>query len=245
LTSQSEWKIVGQLVNASNATLVVEIDHERYVYKPISGERPLWDFPDGTLALRERAAYVLSHLLGWNLVPETILAEGPYGTGSLQTWLTAEVEAADIFDETELPKNWLIIASGMNEEGQQVTLAHADDLRLKQIALFDAVINNADRKAGHILTNESGEHFGIDHGVTFSAEDKLRTVLWGWINETIPSNWLSDLRELRDKIDDSEIAELLDSDELAALHDRIESLIASEKFPAPNPQWPAVPWPVF
>ena len=245
MTSPSEWKIIGQLVNASNSTLVVEIDQKRFVYKPISGERPLWDFPDGTLALRERATYVLNQMLGWDLVPETILSEGPYGVGSLQTWLTAEVEAADIFGPGQVPEDWLTIASGMNEEGKPVTLAHADDQRLQQLALLDAVINNADRKAGHILTTDSGSHFGIDHGVTFSAEDKLRTVLWGWIDKEIPAQWLNDLDALQEQIAGSELIELLDSAEISALTRRIEALLMTAKFPAPSPQWPAVPWPVF
>jgi uncharacterized repeat protein (TIGR03843 family) len=237
--------MVGQLVNASNATLVVEIDQNRFVYKPITGERPLWDFLDGTLALRERAAYVLSETLGWDLVPETILAEGPYGLGSLQSWLTADVKAANIFSADQVPENWLIIASGTNDEGAPVTLAHLNDLRLKQIALFDAVINNADRKAGHILTTDTGQHFGIDHGVTFHEEDKLRTVLWGWIDEQIPVEWLSDLQSTLDQIPDSELNELLEPEEIAALICRIQHLLTTRKFPAPSPHWPAVPWPVF
>ena len=173
----SDFKVVGQMVNASNSTLVIESNDQRYIYKPRSGERPLWDFPNQTLYLRERAAYLTSELLGWNVVPETTIQEGPYGIGSFQKWIDAEPATVDIFPPNEVPQGWLTIMSGIDEEGDQVTLAHENSSRLQQIAVFDTLINNADRKACHLLTDESGVTFGIDHGVTFNSEDKLRTVV--------------------------------------------------------------------
>lgn len=238
-------KVVGQMVNASNSTLVVESDGARFIYKPRSGERPLWDFPDNTLHLRERAAFVVSELLGWDVVPATVIAEGPYGIGSFQEWIDAEPATVDIFTPGAVPEGWLTIITGIDEEGNQVTLAHEDSPRLQQIAIFDAVVNNADRKAGHLLTKTSGNTFGIDHGVTFNAEDKLRTVLWGWIGEPIPENLLTDLKALREKIPGSEIEDLLDKSETLALLQRIDYLITEQVLPSPSPNWPAVPWPVF
>ena len=238
-------KVIGQMVNASNSTLVVEDQGNRYIYKPESGERPLWDFPTGTLHKRERAAFVMSEILGWNVVPETKLSEGPYGIGSLQNWLEAEVTVVDIFPPDQVPEHWLTVITGLDENGDEVTLAHADEPRLQQIAVFDALINNADRKAGHILTDQDGNLFGIDHGLTFHDEDKLRTVLWGWISQPIPDQLLADIAAAEDEISKSELSQLLSSDELVALHDRLAKLIATKKMPVPSPHWPAVPWPVF
>jgi uncharacterized repeat protein (TIGR03843 family) len=237
--------VIGQMVNASNSTLVVESEGNRFIYKPRSGERPLWDFPDHTLHLRERAAFVVSEMLGWDIVPETVIADGPYGIGSFQNWIDAEPTTVDIIPPNAVPEQWLTIITGIDEEGHQVTLAHENSSRLFQIAIFDALVNNADRKAGHLLTDKSGKTFGIDHGVTFNSEDKLRTVLWGWIGEPLPAAYLQDLEALKIQITDSELDELLDEDEIAALRDRIDTLTAESVMPSPSPHWPAVPWPVF
>jgi uncharacterized repeat protein (TIGR03843 family) len=239
------FKVIGQMVNASNSTLVVESEQGRFIYKPRSGERPLWDFPDHTLHQRERAAYVVSQLLGWDIVPETTIQEGPYGIGSFQKWIEAEPTTVDIFSPGEVPEGWLTIMSGIDEDGDPVTLAHENSDRLQQIAIFDAVINNADRKAGHLLKTESGETYGIDHGVTFHFENKLRTVLWGWIGQSIPELLLRDLQNLQSKIVESELIELLDESEINALQSRLDLLIAEKVLPSPSPHWPAVPWPVF
>lgn len=239
------FKVIGQMVNASNSTLVVESDGKRFIYKPRSGERPLWDFPDNTLHLRERAAFVVSEMLGWDIVPETIIKEGPYGIGSFQTWIDAEPETVDIFPPNAVPEKWLTIVSGIDEEGNQVTLAHENSSRLQQIAVFDAVVNNADRKAGHLLTDATGQTYGIDHGVTFNAEDKLRTVLWGWIGQVVSEDRLKDLSALKDQIPGSELEGLLDESEITALIHRIDNLLAAKTMPSPSPHWPAVPWPVF
>lgn len=237
--------VIGQMVNASNSTLVVESDGNRFIYKPRSGERPLWDFPDYTLHLRERAAYATSELLGWDVVPETTIHEGPYGIGSFQKWIDAEPTTVDIFAPNQVPQGWLTIMSGIDEEGDHVTLAHEDSNRLKQIAIFDALVNNADRKAGHLLTVDSGITYGIDHGVTFNEEGKLRTVLWGWIGQNIPEPLLADLESLKTNIHGSELEELLSSSEIAALTSRLDKLLVEKVLPSPSPHWPAVPWPVF
>lgn len=241
----SNFKVIGQMVNASNSTLVVESEDGRFIYKPRSGERPLWDFPDHTLHLRERAAFVSSQMLGWDVVPETEIKEGPYGIGSFQNWIDAEPTTVDIFPPNTVPEGWLTIVTGIDEEGNQVTLAHEDSSRLKQIAVFDALINNADRKAGHLLTDQTGMTYGIDHGVTFNAEDKLRTVLWGWIGQDISEEQVADLKDFQSKVAGSELEELLDESEVEALNERVAELIARPVMPSPSPHWPAVPWPVF
>lgn len=238
-------EILGRLTNASNATLLVENSGRQFVYKPKSGERRLWDFPEGTLYKRERAAYVLSELLGWGLIPATTIDDGPLGVGSFQVWVDAQVSQVDIFTQDQIPKDWLVITSGIDETGQPVTLAHSDSFNLMQITLFDAIANNGDRKAGHLLTDPNNFTWAIDHGVTFNVEPKLRTVLWGWIGQEIPEDLLNAVDELTNKVSSSELIELLDEDEILALQNRIEILVISKKFPEPNKDWPAVPWPIF
>jgi uncharacterized repeat protein (TIGR03843 family) len=221
-------RVEGRLVDASNATLLTEIEHSgkvvRAIYKPISGERPLWDFQSGTLAFRERAAYLISEAMELNLVPLTILRDGPFGEGAFQLWI-------DIDENVDLA----LFFREFNEN-------------LRKVALFDAVINNTDRKIGHLLPAETGELFVCDHGVTFHEDDKLRTVLWQWSGHPLNEDELATLRNLRDSIKVEQIPELshlLSAVEIEALQMRIERLIAEAIFPEPNPDWPSVPWPPF
>ena len=238
-------EILGRMVNASNSTLVVRDEDKQYIYKPISGERPLWDFPEGTLALRERAAYVLSELGGWHVVPKTVLREGPLGLGSFQDWIEAEVVDVAVVKPHDVDSAWLEVLRGVDDAGKEVVLVHADKPQLRAIALFDAVANNADRKGGHLLTTKSDEVYAIDHGVTFNAELKLRTVLWGYTNQQLTALEIQQLRGLKDVIASSELIELLNAQEIDALHGRVNSLLSDGSFPAPSPHWPSVPWPVF
>ena len=226
-----ELSVTGRLVDASNATLYgviksidgAESDEIRVIYKPVAGERPLWDFPDGNLANREYAAFLISEIAKWNLVPTTILREGPFGPGMVQQWI-------DI-DET-------------------VDLAHfysQDKPLLRKLALFDAVINNTDRKIGHLLPTADGKLMGCDHGVTFHHEDKLRTVLWQWAGMALSDQEIIELRKLVEGILKERVVfqELLTEIELQALFARIDRLISSGIFPEPSDEWPAVPWPPF
>ena len=238
-------EILGRMMNASNSTIVVRENDVQYVYKPISGERPLWDFPDGTLAARERAAFVLSDLAGWNVVPPTQLREGPMGEGSFQEWVDADVTSVDVVAPADVPENWHLVMSGVDEAGREVALAHAPDDGLRRIALFDAVINNADRKGGHILTDDDGTHYAIDHGVTFHHEPKLRTVLWGWIGEPFSPEEIELLNQTLEATNNTELASLLSLEEVNALKDRIKGLKDLGSFPEPSPHWPSIPWPVF
>jgi uncharacterized repeat protein (TIGR03843 family) len=221
-------RVTGRLVDASNATLYAtsELDGVEMVciYKPIAGERPLWDFPEGSLANREFAAYLVSKYFDFNIVPLTVLRDGPYGIGMAQEWITID-ESIDLaqFFSTDHP-------------------------RLRLMALFDAVINNTDRKIGHLLPISDEIVFGCDHGVTFHEEDKLRTVLWQWSGDPFSDHEIELLKKglfaLQGELG-SQLEPLLTSDEISALIARVERLLADGCFPLPNPNWPAVPWPAF
>ena len=214
------FTIEGQYAEASNSTfLCITQDCERVIYKPIRGERPLWDFPNGTLAGRERSAYLVSEALDFDVVPYTTIQDGPLGKGMVQRWIDT------------LPLD----ADAILELGTSV---HPD---LKLIALFDALINNTDRKFSHLLFTTE-RIYGCDHGVTFHEEDKLRTVLWQFEGEAIPTSLLDKLSSL--SLND-EIYEYLSSTEIFALQRRKNILLSEGRFPYPNPNWPAIPWPIM
>jgi uncharacterized repeat protein (TIGR03843 family) len=225
---QGELVVTGRLIDASNATLlgncIVGNESIKCIYKPIAGERPLWDFQDGNLASREYAAFLISEMMQLHIVPTTILRDGPYGMGMVQEWIDidANVDLADYFRQ--------------------------DQSQLRAMALFDAVINNTDRKIGHLLPQEDGKLYGCDHGVTFHEENKLRTVLWQWAGQDLSVDELNSLNELMLKLESHEgeaFNGLLTTDEIHALQSRIMNLIDQKTFPMPNPEWPAIPWPAF
>ena len=221
-----ELVVEGRLVDASNATLFGKVlldDQSNYsvVYKPIAGERALWDFADGNLASREVAAFLISQIGNFNCVPLTVMRDGPFGVGAVQQWI-------------ELDPDLDLIAIG-----QQSSPA------IRNLALFDVVINNTDRKFGHILPISDSEILGCDHGLTFHQEFKLRTVIWHYAGQELDRNEIEKLKALKIQIADESRAaleELITADEIKALLERIDTLI-SEGFPYPSEQWPAVPWP--
>jgi hypothetical protein len=227
LMSKGELSVTGRLVDASNATLYGTIvdgeDEVRVIYKPIAGERPLWDFPDGNLAQREYAAFLVSELGGWNLVPLTILRDGPFGNGMVQQWI-------DIDESIDL-----------------ALFYREDNSALRAMALFDAVVNNTDRKIGHLLPSADGKLYGCDHGVTFHEEDKLRTVLWQWASINLSSQEIEQLQKLRTSLVKEELplTSLISANEFQALLGRVDRLLAEKSFPEPSDEWPAVPWPPF
>jgi uncharacterized repeat protein (TIGR03843 family) len=253
LLNDGAMEIEGRLVEASNVTLraVLSLDGStaRCVYKPVRGERPLWDFPDGTLAAREVAAYMVSEATGWGVVPPTILRDGPLGEGACQLWIDEAAEEESVVGfvpADELPPGWLAVARARDETGRPYVLAHADDAALARFALFDAVVNNADRKGGHVLRTAEGRLHGVDHGVCFHVEDKLRTVLWGWIGRPLAADDREVLAALRGDLDGNlgaRLGALISADEVAATADRIDRLLAAGVFPEPVADWPAVPWP--
>jgi uncharacterized repeat protein (TIGR03843 family) len=244
----------GRVREASNAVLYCETAHEgrtlACVYKPVAGERPLWDFPDGTLAEREVAAYLVSEATGWGLVPPTVLRDGPYGRGMVQLWIesSGEEDAAllALTEDSEPAPGWKAVVEAELDGGRTALLVHADDVRLRRLAVLDAVINNADRKGGHLLRAPGGRLYGIDHGVTFHTDDKLRTLLWGWAGEPLPAEALPVLDKLTAELDGAlgeRLAELLTEAETAALRARVGRLRESGVHPEPGGQWPAIPWP--
>jgi len=194
------------------------------VYKPIAGERPLWDFPTGSLAGREVAAYAVSRAAGWHVVPPTVMRDGPFGPGMCQLWIDHD------------PAVDLIALS-----------RRTDHAGLRDMAVFDAVVNNADRKIGHLLPVAAGHLYGCDHGVCFAEDYKLRTVLWQWRGKTLPRRSVEALRRLNAQLTEgslaTELAGLLTQSEITATRIRIETLLEHRVHPYPPADWPAVPWP--
>jgi uncharacterized repeat protein (TIGR03843 family) len=227
LLHQGELSIEGRLMDASNATLYCAVTADGVtaacVYKPVAGERPLWDFPDGTLAEREVAAYAVSSALDWQIVPPTVYRDGPLGPGMAQLWIAED-------DEVDLV----------------ALIRRRDSEPLRRIAVFDAVINNADRKGGHLLPTPAGHVYGVDHGVSFHSEDKLRTVLWQWAGRRLPDEARAALTELRGELDShlgELLHELLTRREVRQVRSRVDRLLAAQRHPEPSGEWPAVPWP--
>jgi uncharacterized repeat protein (TIGR03843 family) len=254
LLAKGDLTVRGRLREASNAVLYCAVSYEgeeaHCVYKPIAGERPLWDFPDGTLAQREVAAYEVSQATGWGLVPPTVLRDGPYGQGMVQLWIEADPEAAllALVEDEEPGEGWKAVGFAEVGEGRTALLVHADDPRLRRLAVLDAVINNGDRKGGHLLPTADGTLYAIDHGVTFNVDDKLRTLLWGWAGEPLPAEAVTALTTLATALADggtlaTRLAELLTPAEVAALSGRVAALLRSGTHPVPSGDWPAIPWP--
>ena len=244
-----ELRLTGRIDTASNATFLASIDGVAVVYKPVAGEHPLWDF-DG-LANREVAAYQVSQVFGWNVVPRTWLRDGPMGAGMVQLWQHVDPAqtAVDIVAAEAVPDTgWRHVFDGRDEDERMVTLIHEDTPALRRMAVFDIVVNNADRKGDHILPMSDGHRHGVDHGLTFHAEHKLRTVLWGWLGDTLSTDELDGvdrvIAELNGDLGDT-LAELLSTDEVAALAERCDRLRRAARFPAPSGDMPAVPWPLF
>ncbi len=228
LLRDGELAVEGRLVDASNVTLYCSVSTDgntaACVYKPVAGERPLWDFPEGTLAYREVAAYAVSAATGWQVVPPTVLREGPFGPGMVQLWIDVE-EMVDLS-----------------------VLARSDHPALRRMAVFDAVVNNADRKGGHLLPVPGGHVYGVDHGVCFSVEDKLRTLLWRWRGTPLTAEALAVLRQLREGLAGELgglLRELLAPAEVRATVRRVDRLLATGCHPQPSEDWPAIPWPPF
>ena len=234
LLREGELDVIGRLVASSNHALFCTVTRRcpdpepdlvaTCVYKPMLGERPLDDFPDGTLGRREVAAHVVSEATGWNIVPPTVLREGPFGEGMVQLWIDVD-ESIDPWD-----------------------LVQTGDEALRPMAVFDAVVNNADRKVGHILPIAGGHLLGVDHGICFAVEPKLRTVLWGWRGRRLAPAELEVLERLATQLGGvvgDALAELLAPIEVRATIQRVDELLRARRFPQPDPDRPAIPWPPF
>ena len=232
--NEGELQVVGRIAEASNATFLCELRVPwelpggapllHVVYKPIRGERPLDDFPDRTLAMREVSAWLVSQATGWDVVPPTVLRDGPAGRGMAQLWIDID-ESADVLE--------MILTR---------------DGRLRRIAVLDAVINNADRKGGHLLPTPRGLVHGCDHGVCFSVDPKLRTVLWGWRGDPLTVDELAVLSDLRRQMDGTlgrDLRELLAGTEVDMTCRRLDRLMRDASMPMPDPYRHAIPWPPF
>ena len=240
----------GRIMPASNATFLAELDGAEVVYKPVAGERPLWDFPDGTLADREVAAYLVSRATGWDVVPRTWWAEGPHGPGMVQEWreVDPEQDAVDLVRSGTTPAGWLEVFDGLDDRDRPVTLVHEDTAALRRMAVLDVVMNNADRKGGHVLAMPGGHRHGVDHGIAFHHEPKLRTVLWGWAGQPLTDEETSVVTDLLAAVRGSLGEELglhLAQHEISALERRAERLLAAGELPGPQGGWPPIPWPPF
>ncbi|HEX7497118.1 MAG TPA: SCO1664 family protein [Candidatus Limnocylindrales bacterium] len=234
LLRDGELTVVGRLLTASNATFFCMVSGEGHdsdtaivascVYKPTRGERPLYDFPDGTLACRELAAHAVSEASGWEIVPPTVMRDGPFGEGMVQLWMEVD-ESVDIAE-----------------------LVSSDNPALRRIAVLDAVLNNADRKGGHLLPLPDGRIFGIDNGLSFAVTPKLRTVLWRWRGQPLTDEErvvLSSLREQLGGVLRDELRSILMPDEVDAMAGRIDGLLAGGRLPRPDRDRPAIPWPPY
>jgi len=228
LLREGELSVEGRLVDASNATLyctsTLDDVTAAVVYKPVRGERPLWDFPDGTLAGREVSAYLVSQAMGWDVVPPTVMREGPFGPGMCQLWVDVD-ESVDL-----------------------AALARSDHPDLRRMAVFDAVVNNADRKGGHLLPRDDGRVQGVDHGICFSAQDKLRTLLWQWRGEPLTDEAVEVVSSVRAQLEGplgAALHEQLTRREVRATTARVDRLLQTRRHPEPSEEWPAIPWPPF
>ncbi|MEO6504763.1 MAG: SCO1664 family protein [Terrimesophilobacter sp.] len=245
-----ELQLTGRITSASNATFLGSIGDTGVIYKPIAGERVLWDFPDGDLARREVAAYLVSESLGWNVVPRTWLRDGPFGVGMVQLWqdLDPEQDAVDLVLADAVPDSWRQVFAGTDEQGRAVALIHEDSCALRRMAVFDVVVNNADRKGAHILPMAGGHRHGVDHGLTFHVEHKLRTVLWGWLGEPLNAGELAGIDHVRSDLAGGlgdALGGMVSDLEIEALDARCEQLRSQGRFPAPHGNMPAMPWPLF
>ncbi|MBO0594857.1 SCO1664 family protein [Nesterenkonia sp. E16_7] len=247
----AELTLTGRIRTASNATFLGSIGEVNVVYKPVAGESPLWDFPDGTLAQREVAAYLVSEALGWGVVPQTWLRDGPLGEGMVQLWQEQDPDqgAVDLIATEDVPESgWKHVLEGQDQKGRMVTLIHEDSSALRRMALFDVVVNNADRKGDHILAMSDGHRHGVDHGLTFHSDHKLRTVLWGWVGDALTEEERDGIDRVSNGLDGDlgeDLAELLSAEEVAALADRCAGLRSARVFPAPAGEMSPVPWPLF
>ncbi len=256
MLARGELTPVARITDSSNGALLCEVSGRASllaIYKPVSTERPLWDFPDGTLAGRERAAYLLSARGGFGVIPPTVLRDGPLGIGAVQQWVgNPSVEPELVVAITPLADvlpGWRVVVRGEGRRGERLVVSHADEDAVRSTAVLDALINNSDRKGGHLVREGSGVR-GFDHGVSLGVEPKLRTVLWGWAGEPLPEADLARLSRVAEVLDRpgpvlDELSGLLTADELHALRSRTARLLSTGRHPVPRSGWPAIPWPAM
>ena len=256
LLALGEVELLGRIVGSSNGAVLVRVTRDERsrlaIHKPVALERPLWDYPDGTLAGRERAAYLVSEAGGFGIVPATVLHEGPWGPASSQEWIgdpeTPVELVVDVVAPDAVPEHWREVLRGETPDGEEVVVAHSVEPQVRTAAVFDALINNSDRKGSHLIL-VGGGLWGVDHGVSLGVEPKLRTVLWGWAGQPIDPADMARLERFRVALGTGDLraslAGLLTDDEVAALGARADALLADGRHPLPTPGWPAIPWPAM
>lgn len=253
---EGSLEILGRVPRASNHTFLCTLESPdgttdqpvHVIYKPVSGERPLWDFTSGTLADREYAAWLVSDALGWQVVPPTVLREGPRGLGMVQRWIDVDPDAApvDVVPSGRTPPGYRLVLEAEDEAGRPVDLVHEDNLALRRMAAFDVVVNNTDRKGGHVLPLADGHRFGVDHGVCFHEDDKLRTVLWGFAGEPATSDVIADIaRVCEDTVLLGKLTAHLTCGEVDRFAERCRRFAAAGRYPRMGAGWPPIPWPPF
>lgn len=247
MSLDGELTLVGRIMPASNQTWLATLPGgERVVYKPEAGERPLWDFPHGTLAEREYAAWLVSEALGWNVVPPTVLRDGPGGPGMVQLWQEPAqgVHPVDVVPLGQVPSGHVSVLFAEDDRGREVELTHEDSEPLLRMAVFDVLTNNTDRKGGHILPMADGHRFGVDHGICFHEDDKLRTVLWGFAGRPLGA-LAGPVADVLSSPVVGALEEHLTGPEVDAFVRRGERLLAAGVLPEMAPGWPSIPWPPF
>ncbi len=253
---EGQLVVLGRIMPASNHTFLTRLGDSgaQCVYKPHSGERPLWDFTDGTLADREYAAWVVSDYLGWDIVPPTVLRDGPAGPGMVQLWMESEEgpddrpDPVDVVPQGAVPPGFLHVLDASGAQDEPVELVHEDSEPLRRMAVFDIIINNTDRKGGHVLPMPGGHRYGVDHGVCFHTEDKLRTVLWGWAGEPLAVGEVAGVESVLSGLEQglgASLKKLVTGREVDAVARRCERLLRVGSFPVPRRGWPSIPWPPF
>lgn len=251
--SQTYFEPVGRITTASNGALLLSSKDDenkmRAIFKPKIGIRQLWDFPNDDLIERELASYLLSKASGANFIPPTIIREvKPYGEGIVQYWIeAAKVEAVKVFSPNAIQSGFNEVLQANDSAGELVSVATLDSDWLRLLLLFDAVINNADRKGSHILTDESQRMWAIDHGVTWHKENKLRTILWANAAEKLNQSHTDFLNTLTQALESEfdTLVKLLSPQEVASAFARLENIKETGEFPVPSQKWPAIPWPIF
>ena len=249
--AKAPLEVVGRIMPASNHTFLCRLGDSsgpQVVYKPVSGERPLWDFTEGTLANREYAARLVSEATGWDIVPPTLLRDGPIGPGMVQEWQDTDdaQSPVDVVAAGEVPPGMLHVLDAVGGDDEPVSLIHEDTPELRRMAVFDAIVNNTDRKGGHVLPMAGGHRYGVDHGVCFHTDDKLRTVLWGWAGLSLDAEECAGVRRVRDDETLFErLAPLLSPAERHRIRMRCDRLLATRRFPESAGGWPSIPWPPF
>lgn len=253
LLLSGEIEIEGLIPDSSNGALKVLVCNSEQnihaIIKPEVSIRPLWDFPDIDLNNREYATYLLDRALGLHYVPETVMRNVKgIGNSLIQEWVEeSDNDLIIVKSPEDIPKDYLKVLQGYDELNKLITLAHKDDRDLRNLCLFDLVINNADRKGGHLLLDADNKMWAIDHGVSWHQESKIRSVLWGWIDVAFNDEDITLLENAKNVLQTwkEQDFEYLSEIEIEQAIKRVNELLEINAFPQPGDQWPAVPWPIF